>query len=133
MAIKTFYPLTTPAGTNEQTGVGQITVTASGNSREYGHFAAEPRAIFFLDVSAASGTTPSLTVTVQGFDPGSGKWQTVAAFPAQTASTATVIAPIAVDPLYYQVLRTSWVVSGTTPSFTFTCGAITVAEEPIPG
>jgi hypothetical protein len=85
MAVKVFQPLTTPVGTNEQTGVGQATVTTTTTFTDRGIGSRADRAIFFLDVSAASGTTPSLTVAIQGLDPGSGKWQAIATFPAQTA------------------------------------------------
>lgn len=128
-ARKVFQPLTTPAGANEQNGVGQITVTASGSAVSRGIASGASRALFFLDVSAASGTSPSLTVKIQGQDPGSLKWQDICSFPAQAAVTpATPLAPIEVDPLYYQQIRATWTVSGTSPSFTFSCGALLMAE-----
>jgi len=69
-------------------------------------------------VTAASGTTPSLTVSVQtSHDNGaSDAWRTVASFPAQTAVGASAWQSFAgID----RFVRASWVVSGTTPSLTF--------------
>jgi hypothetical protein len=85
-----------------------------------------------MDVSAVSGTTPSMVITIEGVHPATNKWETIVTFPAQTAVTnATVpIAGIPVNPLYHQVLRTRWTITGTTPSFTFTVGAITLSDEP---
>lgn len=131
MAIKQTISLTTLSSANEQTAASPITVTTSGNSREYRELGSFQRAILFLDVSAASGTTPSLTVALQVQDPISLKWCQIAVFTAQTAATgATPIAPIALE-LYGSNYRASWTVSGTTPSFTFSLCAIAGAEEPI--
>lgn len=81
-----------------------------------------------IDISAVSGTTPTLTVTVQrdndadsGVYPPS-TWTTGTSSAALNATGRTVVsAPVAVNaatgvnPRYYRV---SWVVGGTTPSFT---------------
>lgn len=133
MAIKDVYSLVTPAGTNEQTGVGQITVTASSNSREYPELANFSKGLLWLDVSAVSGT-PSVVVALQHQDPFSGKWQNVTggAFAAQTAVTGgTPLAPLAVD-LVAKNYRLAWTVSGGTPSMTFSCGITVHTEEPVP-
>lgn len=131
MAIKQIVSLTTLVSANEQTGVAPITVTASGNSREYRELGSFNRAILFLDVSAASGTTPSLTVALQVQDPISLKWSQVVAFPAQTAATGgTPLTPITQE-LYGLNYRAAWTVSGTTPSFTFSLCAVAGAEEPV--
>lgn len=131
MAIKQIVSLTTLASANEQSGAAPITVTSSGNSREYRELASFNRALLFLDISAASGTNPSLTVALQVQDPQSLKWAQAAAFSAQTAATSTTpITPVALE-LYGLNYRLAWSVSGTTPSFTFTCNAIVGAEEPV--
>lgn len=123
-------PMTTLPTANEQTGVVPLTVTAAGLSREYPELGAFDTMLALLDVSAASGTTPSLTVKLQGYNPLSDKWHDVITFPAQTAVTSTVITPINayVD---FQSYRASWTVTGTTPSFTFTFGVIVHTTEPI--
>lgn len=91
-------------------------ITATGQSAAY-----EPdnkatlRAV--LVITAASGTTPSITITMQtSYDAGvTDSWRTVgSAFPAQT-TTGTVRQTFSGVDRY---VRASYVVSGTTPSFT---------------
>ena len=69
-------------------------------------------------VTAASGTSPSLTVNIQtSYDNGvTDAWRTVASFPAQTAANTSAHQNF--GPLDRWV-RASWTVSGTTPSITF--------------
>lgn len=69
-------------------------------------------------VSAATGTTPSLTVNIQtSFDNGvTDAWRTVASFTAQTAANTS---PRQCFPGLDRWVRASWTVSGTTPSITF--------------
>jgi len=131
MAIKQVVSLTTLAGTNEQTGVAPITVTTTGTSREYRELGGFQRAVLFLDVSAASGTNPSLTVGLQVQDPVSQKWSQAALFAAQAAATgSTPISPVAIE-LYGLNYRANWTVSGASPSFTFSFCAVAGTEEPI--
>jgi hypothetical protein len=69
-----------------------------------------------LDVTALSGTTPSLTVTVEtSYDKGvTDAWHSAGAFTAATTvSKQRKIIPID------RYVRISYVVSGTTPSITF--------------
>lgn len=67
-----------------------------------------------LDVTAASGTTPNLTVTIEESDDGT-TWRTVAAFAAKTAvSTERKSFQVSAD-----FVRAVWAITGTTPSFTF--------------
>jgi hypothetical protein len=130
MSFKQTFSLTTLASGSEQTGAAPITVTATGTSRQYRELGSFWRAILFLDVSAVSGTTPSLTVALETQDQQSGKWAQLAAFPAQTAITgATPITPVTTE-LYGVNFRLSWTVSGTTPSFTFTCNAVASSDVP---
>lgn len=130
MSIKMQYPLTTLPSSNEQSGVSPVTVTATGNSREYPELGSFQRAIFFLNVTAVSGTSPTLTVTVQAYNPIAEVWHDLVAFPQQTAVTSTLVTPLTAD-LYYQTYRVRWVVAGTTPSFTFSCGTIVSSDEPV--
>jgi hypothetical protein len=72
-------------------------------------------AVLTLVVSAVSGTTPSLTVSIDT-SPDNSTWTAIAAFAAQTTTTAGVRKVFSgVD----QYIRASWTISGTTPSFTF--------------
>ena len=71
----------------------------------------------YLDVTAASGTTPSLTVSLEWSHDGS-TWFTsdpVETFTAQTAAGKRVrtFGPRG------DFVRAAWTITGTTPSFTF--------------
>lgn len=67
-----------------------------------------------LDVTAKSGTTPSLTVAVQT-SPDASTWTTVASFSAAStvSSQHKLFAPLD------QWVRANTTISGTSPSFTF--------------
>jgi hypothetical protein len=69
-----------------------------------------------LDVTAASGTTPSLTVTIEESPNGSTGWSTHSSFTARTGTGSQVID---LKKRSQPFLRASWTISGTTPSFTF--------------
>jgi hypothetical protein len=68
-----------------------------------------------LSITAASGTTPSLTVIVED-SPDGATWTTRDTYPAQT-TTATVTRALPTTLAAFQRVR--WTISGTTPSFTF--------------
>ena len=70
-----------------------------------------------LVISAATGTTPSDTITIQtSFDNGvTDTWRTVAAIPAQTAAGTVRQCFSGCD----RWVRASHVITGTTPSFTY--------------
>lgn len=68
-----------------------------------------------LDVTAASGTSPTLDVTVQDTLDGT-NWNTIMTFTQATATTRelkTLTTP------FSDRLRVLWTIAGTTPSFTF--------------
>jgi hypothetical protein len=67
-----------------------------------------------LDVTAASGTTPSMTVTLEQSRDGS-TWRTVSSFAAKTTTGQEALSAGGLD----RYIRVSWTISGTTPSFTF--------------
>jgi hypothetical protein len=73
-----------------------------------------------LDVTAASGTTPSLTVVIEESANGSTGWSTKASFTARTTTGSQIIA---LPRLNHAFLRATWTISGTTPSFTFSVQA----------
>lgn len=108
--------------------------TASGNSAAAITNASGSGAIFFINVSAVSGTTPTLAVRVQVQDPVSLSWVDVPG--AVTASiTATSLVMLTVAPGLVEAInskvsfplprtyRLAWTIGGTTPSFTFSVGA----------
>lgn len=69
-------------------------------------------------VTAATGTTPSLTVNIQTShdDGATDAYRTIASFTAQTAAGASGWKSF---PGLDRFVRASWTVSGTTPSITF--------------
>jgi len=67
-----------------------------------------------LDVTAASGATPSLTVTVETSGDAS-TWRSAGVFAAKTTVSSERLATAALD----RYVRVSWAITGTTPSFTF--------------
>lgn len=72
-----------------------------------------------LTVTAASGTTPTLDVTLEtSIDDGS-TWDTVGAFSQKTAagSDGHVFGPLG------DLCRWRWTIGGTSPSFTFSVAA----------
>lgn len=69
-----------------------------------------------LNVTAAAGTTPTLNVVLEDSVDGGSTWNTIGTFAQRTAAGREVVnvtAPFA------DMLRVSWTVGGTTPSFTF--------------
>lgn len=78
----------------------------------------------YLDVTAASGTSPTLDVTVKAKDPASGKYFTIGTFTQKTGVTsdAIFIGGGADVEFAVRTLRVECVIGGTTPSFTFSVG-----------
>lgn len=108
--------------------------TASGNSAAALTNHSASGAILFVNVSAVSGTTPTLVVRAQMQDPVGSGWIDIPG--AATASItgvsnvalaiypgATVAANAAVSYPLPRVWRLAWTITGTTPSFTFSVGA----------
>lgn len=92
----------------------QSAVTGSGNTASH-EVGGRSTARLTLNVTAATGTTPSLTVNVQTSNDGT-TWTTVASFPSATAagSSAKVFGPLD------RFVRAQWAApTGTTPSFNF--------------
>lgn len=69
-----------------------------------------------LNVTAASGTTPTLDVLVEDSVDGGATWNTLVAFTQATAVTREVKN---ITTPFGDQLRVRWTVGGTTPSFTF--------------
>lgn len=85
-----------------------------------------------IDITAISGTTPTLTVTVQGKDIASGKYYTILASAALSTVSTTVLTvgaalPASANASANAVLPRTWrviyTVGGTGPSVTATIGA----------
>jgi hypothetical protein len=147
------YVMLFPAWPGSATASITQTVTASGSSNttsapyEYKIAESFNQAILYLTVSAVSGTSPSLTVAIQEWDPGSNQWVTIDTFAPITATTTSPVRRVlnasGIPPSYPtsgngsagdatlgpfgQSLRVSWTVTGTTPSFTWTLGAVFIS------
>ena len=92
--------------------------TTSGNSGSLN----TPKALqlgIFLSVTAQSGTTPTLDVSVEWSMDGAtfGAGQPADSFTQITTATPTITKQFAVKAPFYRVV---WVIAGTTPSYTFT-------------
>lgn len=94
--------------------------TAGGNGAPAGSAQAST-ARLSLDVTAASGTTPSLTVNIQTSHDGA-TWVTVGSFAARTAPGSERKVFNGLD----QFVRASWTVTGTTPSFSASVNGVLV-------
>lgn len=86
----------------------------------------------FLNLSATSGTGQTCQVYIQSQDPVSNNWVTIAQFSPMNSSTA-INTPLTVDISatgpsnsidFGANVRASWVIAGTTPSFTFSIGYV---------
>ena len=95
--------------------------TSSGNSaaldvkHESGPFA------FVLDVTAYSGTTPTLDVDIEGYDPLSDKWLVLTSFTQVGEATGNELKTL--DNIAFARIRAAWTLAGTTPDYTFTIAA----------
>jgi len=85
------------------------------------------------DVTAASGTSPTMTMLIQDSVDGGANWNTIGTFTAQTGVNRQVIqiAPSGVAqaagfawPFNHKKIRCSWTIGGTTPSFTSSVKAV---------
>lgn len=75
---------------------------------------------FYLSCTAASGTTPTLDVTIEEWDPVSGTWWTVVTF---TQLTTTGTERKTLTDVAAERFRAVATIAGTSPSFTFSVGA----------
>lgn len=89
--------------------------------------------LVFINITAISGTTPTLTVTVEGKDPVSGTYYTILASAALNATGMTVLkiypaltaaANTVANDILPQTFRVKSVIGGTTPSVTATIGTV---------
>jgi hypothetical protein len=108
--------------------------TATGNSAAAITNHSASGAVLFINVSAVSGTTPTLVVRAQMQDPVGLGWVDIpGAVTASITTTglvalaiypgATVVANAAVSYPLPRTWRLAWTIGGTTPSFTFSVGA----------
>lgn len=93
-----------------------MTASTTGSARD--GFGASTALRLQLEVTAASGTLPTLDVTIEDTVDGT-NWNTVATFTQKTATGLQVVNLLASSTPYADRLRVKAVIGGTTPSFTF--------------
>jgi hypothetical protein len=116
----TISPLTV-AGASAEASAAR---TTTGNSAGAITNASGRNAHFVVNVSAASGTTPTLVVRVQVQDPVSSTWVDLpSAVTGTITGTGATLLTVSNLPRTY---RFAWVIGGTTPSFTFSVGILPI-------
>lgn len=110
-------------GNTEGTLLASAAQTASVNSADITIYNGSKLAVY-LDVAAASGTTPTLDVTVKAKDPASGKYFLLGTFTQKTGVVSDVlfIGNGAGSTFAARTIRVEAVIGGTSPSFTFSVG-----------
>lgn len=104
-----------PAQAQQYLATSAARTTTGSGSAVTGWSRTAGSAVVKLDVTAASGTSPTLTVTVQDSPDGS-TWTTRDTFGVKTTvSNETRPLPGGLAPY----VRAAWTITGTTPSFTF--------------
>lgn len=100
-----------------ETGLASAARTASGNSGalagDYGPYATIRAQ---LNVTAASGTVPTLDVVIEDSVDDGATWSTIGTFAQRTAAGRQAID---VTGPFADRLRIRWTITGGTPSFTF--------------
>ena len=121
---------------NEETGsVLTLTAAAAGTNSANLDVAYGKGIILFINVSAITGTSPTLTVTLQGRDGVSGAFYTILASAALSATGLTVlrvfpgiaaVANVSASDIIPPTCRISTAIAGTTPAVTATINAVVV-------
>jgi hypothetical protein len=75
--------------------------------------------VLAVDVTAASGTTPTLDLTVQWSLDGGTTWATTDGTPDAFAQITAAATRVKRFPALSGTYRVVWTIAGTTPSFTF--------------
>jgi len=116
------------SGTIPQPRIYQGTMLASAARTASGNNSSTPsdvswakEAMFFLNVSAASGAAPTLDVTIATKDDTSGAWFTIATF---TQKTTTGYELKSLSANIGKIVAVFWTIGGADSSFTFSVGMI---------
>lgn len=102
-------------GFHLETPVASAARTTSSQTATLGNFGPAKSIRAQLDVTAASGTSPTLNVIIEDTLDGT-NWNTVGTFAQKTAAGREVIN---IETPFSDRLRVRWTVAGTSPSFTF--------------
>jgi hypothetical protein len=97
-----------------ETPVTSQALTASGNTGALPSYGYATTLRAQLNVTAASGTTPTLDVVIEDTLDGA-NWNTIGTFTQLTAAGRQVIN---ITTPFSDTIRVRWTVGGTTPSFT---------------
>lgn len=108
-------PVGSSVGYSEDVLQASTTQTVSGQTAALPGYGGASTLRLQLNVTAASGTTPSMTAFIEDTLDGT-NWNQVAAF---TAATAVGVQVLNVTTPFADRLRVRWAITGTTPSFTF--------------
>jgi hypothetical protein len=103
-------------GTTDTAIVPSAARTTSGNASIGAGWGFSQRLVLYVHVTAASGTTPTLVVNLEDSHDGT-NYATVAS--TSPNITAAGYHRLGVTVPFGENLRVSWVIAGTTPSFTF--------------
>lgn len=105
--------------------------SASGNSAQFTN--PQGRGVrVVVDITAITGTSPTLTVTIEGYDRASGQYYSLLASAALSATGVTellvypgvgVTANVSASATVPQLWRVAYTIGGTTPAVTATIGA----------
>jgi hypothetical protein len=95
--------------------VPSLARTTSGTGPAVDGLAVQSTLRIQLDVTAASGTGPTLDVVIEDTIDGT-NWNTIAVMSQKTAPSREVVD---VTSPFTGTVRARWTISGTTPSFTF--------------
>lgn len=108
-----------------ETLVASAARTTSSDSGALDGYGPAVRAVVQLDVTAASGTSPTLDVVVEDTVDGT-NYNTVATFAQKVAAGREAVR---VTTPFSDTLRVRWTIAGTTPSFTFSVKAYFEADN----
>lgn len=97
------------------TAVASAARTSSGDSGAQADYGAAETLRVQLDVTAASGTSPTLDVVIEDTLDGT-NWNVIGTFAQKTAIGREVIN---ITTPFADRIRVRWTIGGTTPSFTF--------------
>lgn len=117
-----------PAAAFNTTLFASATKTASGNTDTVNGIVGIIGAVFFINVSAVSGSSPTLDLTLQALDAATNAYVDLVSIAQITATgrVTKIVYPNASGAIY-QVLpaqyRWKYAIAGTNPSFTFSIGA----------
>jgi hypothetical protein len=96
--------------------------TSSGSSSTASNVGDRKEALVFLNVTAFSGTSPTLDVSLEASDDGGSTWYDIpnSSFTQRTATGKQALQLT----VFGDTIRPKWTVGGTTPSFTFAVKAV---------